>query len=280
MATAQYEAGNLAAAGSMCDLALQAAPGGPVAPLVHYQMALIALDSTDLLAAWRSLLQAERDMRPEDAESLLPPAQLRVGEQHFANGDYAEAGGCYRHIVERYPTSGTTPLARYKLAWCLLRTEQNATAIDQFLAAVELEQPLEIEADARYQAAQLLVERGDFPQVFALLSPFLDELAETGPRVHALTLLGRAALKLDELKVAQQAFAAAIEGLSDEQVPVSALAGLATAQERLGQFGEAVATLQRAIPLARGETALQMQQQLTRCSLALLDVSTTDQEEQ
>jgi len=268
VASAEYEAGDLQAAYELCEKALDADVRGTVTPWATYQLGLIALRRGDTAEAWSQLVQVEEHAPAQQMVELLAAAEAKVAEQYFETGRYAEAAACYEYLLEHHPASDVAPIAHYKLGWCLLRMGRSEAAADQFMAALEGRLEPAAEADARYQAAQLLDNRKDYAGAQDVLLPFLERLADTRPRVHALILLGRVAMKTGEVETAREAFADAIEGLSDEQVPLSALAGLATAQEQLGRTSQAIATLQRAVRLAQGDTGLQLRRQLARCYAA------------
>lgn len=244
--------------------ALKAAPESETAPYAQLGVGWAKLAGGDLTAAeaFQAVIQKHPDS--EAAQGAIEGV-LAVGEKLFAQEQYAQAQGLYQQIVDGFPESEFVDEAQYGLAWALLRQDKGDEALPLFSQAAAAASSPAVAADARYQAALLLADKGEHEQVAELLEPFRGEHAGAENAPWALVLLGRASAELGRTEQTLQAFNMVVTNHPDHPAAAHALLGLARCYRQQKQFDQALEALQKITAAASGQVAVEAQYELAAC---------------
>lgn len=246
--------------------ALELAPDGPAAPAAQLGLAWAKLAAGDPTAGEAFRAVAQRYPRSEAARRA-PEGLLAVGEKLFAEGKFAEAQEYYQRVVDDFGDSDCAGAAHYKLGWSLLKQEQPELALPHFLQAADKPGLEAVIADARYQAARMLVDQGDFPQASSLLEPFADMYRVSERRPAALALLGRARLELGQHDPAAAVFRMVLDQYPDHPAAAEAWLGMGRIHRKQGHLDQALTALDKALAIATGPTGAEAQYELAACYL-------------
>ena len=189
-----------------------------------------------------TFLSVAKQYPASPAAQKVPDGLLAVAEKLFSDGKYAEAQAAYQRLLEAFPQSDLAPAAQYKLGWSLLKQNKPEAALPYFVAAAPKATAPAVAADARYQAARLLLAASP-AQAAALLEPFRDQYQDTPVAPAALVLWGRALTDEKQYDPAAAAYQLALTRYPKD--PAAAEAGLGMArlyrlQKKLDQAREAL----------------------------------------
>ncbi len=215
--------------------ALKTAPEGETAPYAQLGIGWAKLAGGDLTAAEAFQVVIQKHPDSQAAQGAIE-GMLAVGEKLFAQEQYAQAQGLYQQIIDGFPGSEFVDEAQYGLAWALLRQEKGDEALPLFSQAATAASSPAVAADARYQAALLLADKGEHQQAAELLEPFRGEYAETENAPWALVLLGRADMELGRTQQALEAFNMVATAHADHPAAAHAALGLARCYRQQKQF--------------------------------------------
>ncbi|NPV46603.1 MAG: tetratricopeptide repeat protein [Armatimonadetes bacterium] len=237
---------------------LKVAPESSAAPYAQLGLAWAKLEA-GAADAEEAFLTVSRKYPQSPAAARVPEGLLAIAERLFEAENYPAAQAAYQRLLNDYPASDLGDEAEYKLAWALLRQDKPDEALSHFVAVVPRASSPAVAADARYQAARLLVVKGEVPQAAALLEPFRQEYAETEVTPLALALLGRACLDQKQTEQAASAFRQVLDKYPGSPAAADAWLGLGRVQHLQKQFDPALESLTRALATAQGATAAEAQ---------------------
>jgi TolA-binding protein len=195
------------------------------------------------------------------AAQKVPDGLLAVAEKLFSDGKYAEAQAAYQRLVEAFPQSELAPAAQYKLGWALLKQNQPEAALPHFVAAAPKATAPAVAADARYQAARLLLAAQP-AQAAALLEPFRDQYQDTTVAPAALVLWGRALTDEKQYEAAAAAFQLVLARYPKDPAAAEAGLGLARLYRLQKKMDQARATLTQTLTTATGAVGAEAQFEL------------------
>lgn len=173
-----------------------------------------------------------------------PEAAFRLGEIRYEGGDYAGAQAAYQQVLAQYPKSDLLDEASYKLGWAFLKQDKPQEALAPFKTAAESASDPAVGADARYQAAAILVKQGGLEEAVKLLEPIKDTApASLAPR--ALLLLGQGYLSLKDCAKAAPVFQQIVDKYKTDALAPRALLGLGRCQKGDKKYDDAATTFTR-----------------------------------
>ena len=259
---AYLEAKQTAAAAQCYNDALKLSRDGPAAPLAQLGLAQVKLANDDPGAAEAFAAVARQDPKSpaaqQAAEGLLAAAEKRFDQQK-----YPEAQTLYRQFLELFPANDLADECRYKLAWTLLKQDDTEGALQQFQQTVPGAGNPAVAADARVQAARLLLARGDNQGAATLLTPFTTQYRDTTSLPQALVLLGRAQTGLKQYDAARATFQSVHAHCAQDAVAVAeAWLGLGRLYRLQRQLDPARDALGKCLATATGATAAEAQTEL------------------
>ena len=244
--------------------ALKVAPDGQTAPYAQLGMGWARLAGDDLTAAeaFQAVIQKHPDS--EVAQGAIE-GMLAIGEKLFAQEQYSQAQSLYQQITDGFAESEYVDEAQYGLAWALLRQDKGDEALPLFSQAAAAASSPAVAADARYQAALLLADKGEHERVTELLESFRGEHAGADNAPWALVLLGRAKAELGRTEDALQAFNMVATNHADHPAAAHAALGLARCYRQQKQFDRALEALEKVTAADGGDVAVEAQYELAAC---------------
>jgi len=254
--------------------ALKLSPDGPAAAPAQLGLAWVKLENNDPGAAEAFAAVARRDPKSpvaqQAAEGLLAAAEKRFEQQKFP-----EAQALYQQFLELFPGNDLADEARYKLAWTLLKQNDNEGALAQFQQTVPAASNPAVAADARVQAARLLLAKGDSQGAATLLAPFATQYRDTTSLPQALVMLGRAQTGLKQYDAARATFQSVQTQCAQDAAAVAAAwLGLGRVYRLQRQLDPARDALNKCLATATGAVAAEAQ---TELALTLKDKGDTKQ---
>lgn len=237
---------------------LEVAPQSGVAPYAQLGLAWSKLES-GAADAGEAFLTVSHKYPQSAAAARVPEGLLAMAEKRFDAGDFAGAQADYQRLLADYATSDLADEAEYKLAWSLLKQEKPDDALPHFVAVAPKASSPAVAADARYQAARLLVVKGDVPRAATLLEPFRQQYAEAEVTPLALALLGRVCLDQKQTEPAGAAFRQVLDQYPQSAAVADAWLGLGRVQHLQKQYDPALESLAKALDTAQGATGAEAQ---------------------
>jgi TolA-binding protein len=209
----------------------------------------------EALAIFQKLLASYPD------SSHAPEAAFRSGEIAYAGCDYPAAQAAYQQVLTKYPKSELADEAAYKLGWSLLKQDKPQEALANFKIAAESANDAGIGADARYQAAALLMKQGTMDEAVKLLEP-IRATAPAALAPRALLLLGQGYLGLKDSAKAAPAFQQVVDKYKADPLAPRAMLGLGRCQKADKKFDEASTTFTRVTGTKDTQAAMEAQFEL------------------
>lgn len=244
--------------------ALELAPEGPTAPFAQLGVAWSKLAANDPSAA-EAFWAVARKYPGSPAAKRVPEGLLAAAEALYGQGKFPEAQGLYQRVLEGFPDSKLVGGAEYKLAWCLLKQGKPEAALPHFTAAVpKVTQPAVV-ADARYQAARLLADKGSFAPAAELLEPLRQQYQDPDRTPLALALLGRVCLELGQPDKAAPAFQLVLDRYPQSPAVAEAWLGLGRILRQQKNYDQAQAALAKCLASASGAVGAEAQYELGAC---------------
>jgi TolA-binding protein len=264
VADALSRAGQAAQAAALYERSLAAQATGDVAAAAQAGLAWSRLQAGDTTGAAAAFEALSRQYPGSPAAAQVPAGLLATAEALYAKVSYAEAAALYRGVLEAHPGSPEAISASYKLAWALLQQGKPDEALAPFLRTVEGGQG-DVAADARYQAARVLYERGEPERCAPLLEPFLKDLASAPQAPWALVLLGRAQADLGRTDLALAALGRVTGNPAGSPATESAWAVTARVLRENHDLDGAEAAARQALESTDPRTRMEAQHELASC---------------
>lgn len=291
----RFGTGEYAPAAEAFRAVLTAYPGAPTATPAKYQLAVClsrlgqaaeaAKLLTELLAANSTAEPASSYLMELGANQLelkqpqaalatfgkllaqfaqspqAPEAAFRSGEIRYDSGDFAGAQASYERLLTDYPKSELADEAAYKLGWALLKQDKPDEALKHFRTASEAAGDAAVAADARYQAASILLKQGAGEEAARLLDPVATKApGNLAPRL--LLLLGQAYLEAKQPEKALPVFQQILDKYGADPLAARAQLGLGRCQKAGKKLEEAATSFTRVTGMNEPQAAMEAQFEL------------------
>jgi outer membrane protein assembly factor BamD len=201
---------------------------------------------------WEECIPAMEEVRRKYAYSRYARlAQLRIGDAHYQQDQFAEAVTAYKTFIHDYPNDAEIPYAQYKVAKSLYDQSSPSLLLppleERDLASVndayttirgflqdypnykrvrELEHMLEVVTGllARHElyVARYYLDRDNFKAAVARAEYALKSFEDSGLEAEAMVLLGETYLKMHEREKARLAFRQVITRYPDSAFTIPA----------------------------------------------------------
>ncbi len=262
---ALYKAKAYEQAASLYERALTADPEGETAPHSRLGLGWARLAAGDTAGAGAAFRECAAKDAQSELGSQIPDGLVAVAEALFDDEKYDEAEALYSIVPARFADSKLVGEAKYKLAWIQSKRDRPEQALPLFIEAAEKATSGDVVADARYQAARILIDKQDYKRVAELLEPLLAEPERFEKMPWALAILARALSELGDTAKA----VGVCEKLAQQhaQHPAAAYGFLTIGKNLRGQkdFDKALSALDKALQSATGDTAAEAQFEIASC---------------
>ena len=242
----------------LLDELLTAYPKGDLADSYLVELGWAYLD---LKQPQQAVTRFQKLLADFPQSKYAPEAAFRLGEIRYDGGDFAGAQAAYEQVINQYPKSDLLDEALYKLGWSLLKQDKPQDALKPFQSAAQHAGDAAVNADARYQAAALLMKQGSLDEAVRLLEPIRDSApASLAPRV--LLLLGQGYLGLKDCAKAAPLFQQLADKYKTDPLAPRALLGLGRCQKADKKYDDAATTFTRVTGSKDTQAAMEAQFEL------------------